>query len=103
MTKRPIEFRIWSKERKCMGYIDLSSSDMGDPTWLDEDNIMQFTGLLDKNGTKIFEGDIVNENHHESPSFVVEYNDGVFVPFGDFRSDIFYVIGNIYQNPELLT
>ena len=63
------------------------------------ETVGQFTGLLDKNGQKIFEGDIMNNAGN-----VVEYcNDG-FCINGD--SSLCYwtkteIIGNIHDNPEL--
>ena len=71
----------------------------------------QFTGLLDKNGKKIFEGDIVDILTENEKIGVVAYEDGGFLVNADgfcvdFHSNIngtdLVVIGNIYDNPELL-
>lgn len=105
-----------------------------------EDTLCQYTGLTDKNGTKIFEGDIISKefytNHKQTKSKrfngVVEYKVRCGKGFGangeDFKSwaaewsvkfdfgnyeqkyrsyswGLFFdceVIGNIYDNPELL-
>ena len=89
----------------------------------DDDIIMQWTGLLDKNGKKIFEGDIINFKVDGFPKDtfrgIIRFNDASFLlheeTFADGCicdglendelisnfSDI-EVIGNIYQNPELL-
>lgn len=90
----------------------------------DEDaTIMQSTGLLDKNGREIFEGDIVKR--YKSPFFVAEWEyqietvvkreaclllekkfgkNSATMRFGSpfAESDLLEVIGNVYENPELL-
>lgn len=65
----------------------------------------QFTGLFDKNGKEIYEGDILNSSLYEL--CVVEYDDfGTFSPFGhgDYAeiSTWLKIIGNIHDNQELL-
>ena len=70
--------------------------------------IGQYTGLTDKNGTKIFEGDIVK---YPIGTFVVKFLSGTFccsLIEDDYLTDICSihnaceVIGNIHDNPELL-
>ena len=72
----------------------------------------QFTGLTDKNGKKIFEGDIVHiDNYDEGWDSVVEFNGGAFavdvegrdydytaIGWTEYQS---IIIGNIHDNPEL--
>lgn len=78
------------------------------------DTVGQYTGLKDKNGTKIFEGDIlkgtiVSQWAKEEIVCYVEYQRDSFVCISEnkckhklmFAKDI-EVIGNIYDNPELL-
>ena len=73
--------------------------------------IGQFTGLTDKNGTKIFEGDILkNEKgtiYSGSYNCEVVFDSGMFfaegfVTFSPNEFKLCEVIGNIHDNPELL-
>lgn len=85
---------------------------------VDEIELMQSTGLKDKNGKEIFEGDILcDEGLEQEDEFVyvtVSYREGMWVcdqitdelcgyggALNEFNDD-YSIIGNIYENPELL-
>lgn len=85
--------------------------------FLDDGDIklMQATGLFDKNGTEIFEGDIladVDESGDELVYLYVIYKDGKFMAVENeergYSADLVdcttyhSVVGNIYENTELL-
>ncbi len=68
------------------------------------ESVGQYTGLTDKHGTKIFEGDITDEG-------IIEYWEGKYVVMqsnGQCWDDLFWcynkieVLGNVHDNPELL-
>ena len=78
---------------------------------VDENTICQYTGLTDKNGKKIFEGDVVQSVldkgtvGYEDGCFVIKWNNVKFLrkDLGYWADlDGFCTVGNIYDNPELL-
>lgn len=65
---------------------------------------MQYTGLKDKNGNEIYEGDIIKDNFGHWEKSIVEatpYWYHEFVEYGLDNAEL-EVIGNIHDNPELL-
>jgi len=126
---RTIKFRCWDTENKLddgrniMWYQDDQCITIGDCYRIGtrEGNVlMQFTGLKDKNGKEIYEGDVlklvVYNNIGKHSIRIVSFdkgcfgfidNTGKFFPLGIIignkgNEKIFEVIGNIHSNPELL-
>ena len=128
-----MKFRIWDKETKYLDYdVRITSTDKYEKVevldafseWREiEDNyhvLMRNTGLKDKNGNEIYEGDICRWTDPEafegeiiSYIFVVRYSDEYLKWIGennnlyddlyDFTDDRqLELIGNIYETPELL-
>jgi uncharacterized phage protein (TIGR01671 family) len=120
-----LEFRAWNEKDRDMEYlhsliwfeennVDEVIDGIGHGLYRDY-NIMQFTGLNDKNGKKIFEGDILRQ----FPGFGCAWKERVGrvnYQFASFWFDMggqaqtlddhdcyFEVIGNIYENPNLIT
>lgn len=65
--------------------------------------VMQFTGLLDKNGKEIYEGDIIqwDTSDYSDLRCAVSFCPPSFTLPGDDGGNL-EIIGNIYENPELL-
>lgn len=103
------KFRQWDKNTKMMGYYNCNENPLHTLMIPCGKNIMQCTGLKDENGKLIFEGDVVNQNN---TIYSVNWCDGSFC-FKDALNGKNYtvefvmsakleVIGNIYENKELL-
>lgn len=66
--------------------------------------VCQYTGLTDKNGRKIFEGDILKIPEKKNHNVKFEYGQfcvGINCPIAYIRTEC-EVIGNIFDNPELI-
>lgn len=72
-------------------------------TWNRFEHFVQFTGLHDKNGKEIYEGDVVLD-HGEYEMGTIKHV--ISVPYLEdrdgYKKKNFEVIGNIYENPELV-
>ena len=134
---RKIKFRTWDKDNKCWYHstqlvIRPYSGKVNDGATTPNVELIQYTGLIDKNGKEIYEGDIiqlVNEDlevikvvcefgaaNRQIFDNLVEITGFYFKRICDDRKtfpivnnylgkhdlELFEVIGNIYENPELL-
>lgn len=125
---RKIKFRVWNPHSKdmsnkyhairCNGVLmSACSNEVYLETDLEvtKDVVMQFTGLLDKNGKEIYEGDIV-ESYNSSflekedslekvkTKTVIEWENSInHISFGlGFTAHDIEIIGNIYENSDLI-
>lgn len=133
---REIKFRAWDKDSNKMifqhdtngvletndYYFSLNEDDVV-LLYYDEDycdylvcnaKLMQYTGLIDKNGKEIYEGDIVRHFKRDKEKLLkieISSGYGVYAQENDTTKRLigrsnthlcYEVVGNIYENPELL-
>lgn len=111
---RKFKFRAWYKKEKIMlNVIDEVYSECFPYDFIKSKNLVpvQYTGIKDMNGKEIYDGDILFDGDKkyykvvfENGSYRAEYTDG----FEEYSLDLIDVahcceiVGNIYENPELL-
>ncbi|WP_421434093.1 YopX family protein [Streptococcus suis] len=99
-TQEMIVVRDYRELAELFAGLDADDSLYSDP--------MHSTGLFDKNGKEIFEGDVVNifgeklsQIYYSEGAFCVEVLNGG-TPLHVYLSEHLEIIGNIYENPELV-
>lgn len=121
MENREIKFRAWATESRKMIDLkaitplacDLGLLEHGDGLFIPfrkDIILMQFTGLKDKNGKEIYEGDILKYDYKKDTVTWETFNEAVewsemkdYVGFDIHTSMAHYeVIGTVYENPELV-
>ena len=108
---REIKFRAWIKSVNKMGDWNTILKECDRFSVLSNDNFifMQFTGLLDKNGKEIYEGDVFNlldkNGKIISPANVVQLADFLGGDYWIKQNNgvpIYEIIGSIFENKEIL-
>jgi uncharacterized phage protein (TIGR01671 family) len=122
---RKRKFKAWDHENKCWRGDDITIGKSSGPSRKDSFatlcvfegfnncTIIDFTGLIDRNGKEIYEGDIV-KSEFIKPQVVMWHTGSCgFEPFSDskencghcgggLRPEKLEVIGNVFENPELI-
>lgn len=124
---KEIKFRVWDKKKEMWSNYQIVDNmiyfmDKVTGVWIrdnkypDRFKLMQYTGLKDKNEKEIYEGDIIKNNFEETVGSIMFadcgywiktidkdiFNDTIYHVLGQYDGEVLEVIGNIYENPELL-
>jgi len=110
---KTIKFRAWDG-KKMWQWEDIKGDSLHEIAEIypeRNEHLMQFTGLLDKNGKEIYEGDIVDMWNNGLNSSIEFRKSGFYIiSSGDGKNSAYMlhqrnkwvkIIGNIYENPEL--
>ena len=117
---REIKFRAWRLNGEMYKPFDLTnlvSDEYAGESWLDCGDglhidhktgwdslkIMQYTGLKDKNGKEIYEGDVVHISGIGNYEITDICQDFDMLVNAKVEGDLNEIVGNIYENPELIT
>lgn len=119
-SNREIKFRVYIPDHERFCFFRLGDFDYAN-RYLEMDDypVQQYTGLKDKNGKEIYEGDIIFketeicsergefEDYIEEDVFMVEFSRGSFGEWTNLNLDSwkvkkFEIIGNVFENSELL-
>ena len=131
--QREIKFRVWDKDCKrmhvcgdnthdtiyffednCACYYNLQNGEGSSPDGTGTYKLMQYTGLKDKNGKEIYEGDIISAYNRRIKGPVIFDKRGLAFGIPNGPNEIYHfsmnfleskdieVIGNIYENPDLI-
>lgn len=103
---RKIKFRIWDKiNKKWLNCFNANLLNIGD---LSNVELMQYTGIKDKNGVEIYEDDIV-WNEYDEEYQVIIFDEGEYKLMGETSVqnlweslDYIYIRGNVYEDLEII-
>lgn len=121
---REIKFRVWDDSPEVQGFLDSDSTflmadgsclidDVGEDFDMSTTTIEPYTGMADKNGVEIYEGDIICQQmrfvetngvifwQEDKARFAVNL-DGFITTITKPQEHSYEVIGNIHENAELL-
>ncbi len=116
--KRILKFRAWDSDKKVMIFDFhptanytifqtqvndkfICGGTMQNGDW-NEPDLMQYTGLKDKNGKEIYEGDIIKKTDKTKSPMLVEWRGGAWGYSNVMWNKYNEILGNIHENPELL-